>query len=71
MDVIHFQHALPRAWVQPVLALGKFDGVHRGHARFEIASAGRRRALLAAGGEYLVPASPPLIVRPTRPGRCS
>lgn len=43
VEVIHFPDGrTPAAWRQPILALGNFDGVHRGHAK--IIELVRRRA---------------------------
>jgi riboflavin kinase/FMN adenylyltransferase len=67
MDVIHFpDDQRPSRWKQPVLALGNFDGVHRGHRKI-------LDRLNRVGGERGVTSvvmtfdpHPPRIVRPDK-----
>ncbi|MFM8352580.1 MAG: bifunctional riboflavin kinase/FAD synthetase, partial [Actinomycetales bacterium] len=50
MDVLYFPDDTPPPWlVHPVLALGNFDGVHRGHAAIvgRLVAAARRRGVPA------------------------
>ena len=76
MDIFRGHNALPRALRNPVVAIGNFDGVHRGHA-FIFGQA--RRLAQGLGGEAVVltfdphPAkvlapsfAPPLISTPAR-----
>jgi riboflavin kinase / FMN adenylyltransferase len=47
MNIAHFPDDSPTRWHQPVLALGNFDGLHRGHMK--IIDRVRRRAGERAG----------------------
>ena len=52
MDVIHFpEDPRPLTWVHPVLALGNFDGLHRGHRK--ILDRMRRVAEVWVGANFL------------------
>src|SRR5688572_31357918 len=67
MDVIHFpDDQRPARWVHPVLALGNFDGVHRGHRKIldrvrRVASERNATALVMTFDPH-----PPRIVRPDK-----
>src|SRR6266566_3929456 len=67
MDIIHFpDDARPSHWSQPVLALGNFDGVHRGHRKI----LDRVRRVAGERGATSVVMTfdphPPRIVRPDK-----
>src|SRR3954454_19418324 len=67
MDVIHFpEDARPVRWSHPVLALGNFDGVHRGHRKI----LDRVRRVASERGATSVVMTfdphPPRIVRPDK-----
>src|SRR5204863_7068850 len=67
MDIIHFpDDQRPSRWKQPVLALGNFDGVHRGHQKI----LERLRRVAAERGATAVVMTfdphPPRIVRPDK-----
>jgi riboflavin kinase/FMN adenylyltransferase len=67
MDVIHFpDDPRPTRWVHPVLALGNFDGVHRGHRKILDRL---RRVAVERGATAVVMTfdpHPPRIVRPDK-----
>ena len=66
MDVIHFPDDASPWWSQPVLALGNFDGLHRGHMK--IIDRVRRRAGERAGtpAAMTFDPHPPRVVRPDK-----
>jgi riboflavin kinase/FMN adenylyltransferase len=67
MDVIHFpEDPRPPHWRQPVLALGNFDGLHRGHVKIVERI---RRGASERGGTSVVltfDPHPPRILRPDK-----
>ena len=67
MDVIHFpEDACPSRWVHPVLALGNFDGLHRGHRKIldRLCRVARERA--ATSVIMTFDPHPPRVVRPDK-----
>ena len=67
MDVIHFHDdTRPVRWAHPVLALGNFDGVHRGHRKI----LGRVQSVASERGATPVVMTfdphPPRVVRPDK-----
>src|SRR5512146_482365 len=67
MNVIHFpEDQRPTSWHQPVLALGNFDGLHRGHMK--IIDRVRRRAE-ERGGVPVVLTFDPHPTRVVRPDK--
>ena len=67
MDVIHFpEDARPSRWVHPVLALGNFDGLHRGHRK--ILDRVQRVALERGASSVVMTFDPhpPRVVRPDK-----
>jgi riboflavin kinase/FMN adenylyltransferase len=67
MDVIHFpEDSRPARWTNPVLALGNFDGLHRGHRKIIDRV---RRVAGERGGTAVVmmfDPHPPRVVRPDK-----
>ena len=66
MNVAHFPDDPPPRWHQPVLALGNFDGLHRGHMK--IIDRVRRRAGERGGtpAAMTFDPHPPRVVRPDK-----
>ncbi len=66
MQIIHYPDDPPPRWPQPVLALGNFDGLHRGHMK--IIDRVRRRAGERAGtpAAMTFDPHPPRVLRPEK-----
>src|SRR5262245_47373115 len=67
MEVIHFpEDSRPSRWTRPILALGNFDGVHRGHRK--ILDRVRRVASEHGATSLVCPLDPhpPGVVRPDK-----
>lgn len=67
MDVIYFpDETRPSDWVQPVLALGNFDGLHRGHVKILERVCRRAEEQNATAAVLTFDPHPPRIVRPEK-----
>ena len=67
MDIIHFpDDARPASWKQPVLALGNFDGLHRGHRKILDRLQRVARERRATSVVMTFDPHPPRIVRPDK-----
>jgi riboflavin kinase/FMN adenylyltransferase len=67
VDIIHFpDDPRPPRWHQPVLALGNFDGVHRGHARILDRVCRRASERAATPVAMTFDPHPPRVVRPDK-----
>jgi riboflavin kinase / FMN adenylyltransferase len=67
VDIIHFpDDARPASWKQPVLALGNFDGLHRGHRKIldRLQRVGQERR--ATSVVMTFDPHPPRVVRPDK-----
>src|ERR1700758_1458718 len=67
MDVIHFpEDPRPTRWTHPILALGNFDGLHRGHRK--ILDRVRRVATERSATSVVMTFDPhpPRVVRPDK-----
>ncbi len=66
MQIVHYPDDPPPRWPQPVLALGNFDGLHRGHMK--IIDRVRRRAGERAGtpAAMTFDPHPPRVLRPDK-----
>lgn len=67
MDVVHYpDDPRPPRWLSPVLALGNFDGLHRGHQK--VIEQIRQRAADRGGSAVVLTFDPhpPRVVRPDR-----
>ena len=67
MQVVHGYHEVPQAAQGGVLAIGNFDGVHRGHQALMAAAAKTARATGAPAGALIFEPHPREFFHPEEP----
>ena len=67
MDIIHYpDDPCPAQWKQTILALGNFDGLHRGHTKIVECVLGRALKFSATAAVLTFDPHPPRVVRPDK-----
>lgn len=67
MDIIHYpDDPCPARWKQTILAVGNFDGLHRGHAKIVECVLGRALKFSATAAVLTFDPHPPRVVRPDK-----
>jgi riboflavin kinase/FMN adenylyltransferase len=66
MEIVYFPDSAPLAWAHPVVALGNFDGLHRGHQRLVDRVRRQAREKNGTSVALIFHPHPPRVLRPDK-----